>query len=230
MIKYLFAVLLSAVAHTFSFGQKTDVGNWFMYFGNQKINDKWSFWNEVQYRNFNVAGDLEQLLVRTAVGYNLSENNNIVHLGYAFIHSEPYIAGTNDKRNINENRIYQQFLTRQQFGRVFLSHRYRFEQRFFTDDFKMRGRYFLSLNLPLNHSTMAKNTVYLSAYNEIFLNLKSPVFDRNRLYGAIGYVINPYLRLEVGVMSQIFEKTNRPQGQIALFNNYPFSNSSNKKS
>ena len=130
MIKYLFAVLLSAIVHTFSFGQKTDVGNWFIYFGNQKINDKWSFWNEVQYRNFNVVGDLAQLLVRTAIGYNLSENNNIVHLGYAFIHSEPYIAGTNDKRNINENRIYQQFLTRQQFGRVFLSHRSRFEQRF----------------------------------------------------------------------------------------------------
>ena len=222
MLKYSITLVIYLCFNVLCFAQKTDAGNWFAYFGNQKINDKWHLWNEVQYRNFNFAGDLEQLLLRTAIGYNLTENNNAVQLGYAFIHSEPYIAGTTDKRKVNENRIYQQFLTRQQFGRLFLSHRYRFEQRFFTDDFKLRCRYFLSANIPLNNASMVKNTVYLSAYNEIFLSLKSPVFDRNRLYGGIGYVISPYLRLEMGIMNQIFEKTNRPQGQIILFNNYPF--------
>src|SRR5664279_2673511 len=70
--------------------QKSDVGSWFIYFGNQQINKKWNWWNEVQYRNYNFIGDLEQLVFRTGIGYNLTENNNNVLLGYAFIYSEPY--------------------------------------------------------------------------------------------------------------------------------------------
>ncbi|HRA72384.1 MAG TPA: DUF2490 domain-containing protein, partial [Flavobacterium sp.] len=130
--------------------QNTDTGNWFLYFGNQKINNRWNWHNEVQYRNYNFAGDLEQLLLRTGIGYNLSENNNNVLLGYAYVHSEPYIAGTDEKSNTNEHRIFQQFITKEKFGRVNIQHRYRFEQRFIEDDFKMRLRYFLSLNVPIN--------------------------------------------------------------------------------
>ena len=56
--------------------QKSNVGNWFVYLGNQKINNQWNWHNELQYRNFNFLGDLNQLLLRTGIGYNLTENNN----------------------------------------------------------------------------------------------------------------------------------------------------------
>ncbi len=69
---------------------------------------------------------------------------------------------------------------------------------------------------------MVKNTVYLSGYNEIFLNHQSPIFDRNRLYGALGYVFNKNLRIEAGFMAQTLEKTNRNQFQIVVLNNLPF--------
>jgi len=134
-----FCILLVLCITVNSNAQKSDVGNWFAYMGNQKINNKWNWHNEVQYRNFNFAGDLEQLMVRTGLGYNLSENNNNILLGYAYVHSEPYIAGTDAKTRTDEHRIFQQFITKQQFGRVSVSHRYRFEQRFLQDDFKMRG-------------------------------------------------------------------------------------------
>ena len=120
-----------------SYAQKTDVGNWFIYFGSQQLNKKWNWWNEVQYRNFNFAGDLEQLLLRTGIGYNLTENNNNLLLGYAFIYAEPYIANTNEKGSTQEHRLYQQFITRQKFGRVFIQHRYRLEERFLVD-FELR--------------------------------------------------------------------------------------------
>jgi hypothetical protein len=202
--------------------QKSEVGNWFIYFGNQKINDKWNWHNEIQYRNFNFAGDLEQLLVRTGIGYNLTEKNNNLLLGYGFILSEPYISGTNDKKKINEHRIYQQFLTKQTFGRVNISHRYRMEERFIEDNFKLRFRYFLSLNIPINKKEMTDNTVYFTAYNEIFLNVKSPVFDRNRLYGGLGFVINKNFKVEAAMMTQLLETKKRSQFQIVLFNNLPF--------
>lgn len=220
-INSLLLLLILASCPFFTNAQENSLGNWFIYFGNQKINKKWNWWNEIQYRNYNFAGDLEQLLIRTAIGYNLSENNNNIQLGYGFIRNEPYITGTNEKLEINEHRIYQQFITRQQFNRVSLQHRYRFEERFLNDDVRFRFRYFISLNIPVTKPLMETNAFYVSAYNEIFLNTESPVFDRNRLYGGIGYVLNKSFRFETGIMTQIRETSSRPQWQIILFNNLP---------
>lgn len=202
--------------------QKTDTGNWFLYFGNQKINNRWNWHNEVQYRNYNFAGDLEQLLLRTGIGYNLTENNNNVLLGYAYVHSEPYITGTDEKSSTNEHRIFQQFITKEKFGRVNIQHRYRFEQRFIEEDFKMRARYFLSLNVPINKKEMEKNAVYASAYNEIFINTEPNYFDRDRIYGGLGYCFNKNFKVEAGVMTQFLSNSSRTQFQIMFFNSLPF--------
>jgi hypothetical protein len=207
-----------------SFAQKSEAGNWFIYFGNQKINKQWNWHNEVQHRNYNFAGDLQQLLLRTGIGYNLAENNNNVLLGYAFINSQRYLPDSDDKAGTNEHRIYQHFITRQNFSRVFIQHRYRIEERFLPNDFQVRFRYFLSLNVPINNKTMTDKTFYASAYNEIFLNLDSPIFDRNRIYAGLGYVVNKNFRVETGFMAQSLEKTNRNQFQIIVFNNIPFAN------
>jgi long-subunit fatty acid transport protein len=200
------------------------MGNWFIYFGNQKINKKWNWHNEVQYRNYNFIGDLNQLLLRTGIGYNLTENNNNILLGYGFIHTERYLANAKDKIAVDEHRIYQQFITKQNFNRVFIQHRYRIEERFLPNDFQIRFRYFVSLNIPLNNKTMIKNTVYASAYNEIFLNGKATIFDRNRLYAGMGYVLNKNIKVELGFMAQTLEQTNRNQFQIIVFNNLPLKN------
>ncbi|WP_348797759.1 DUF2490 domain-containing protein [Flavobacterium adhaerens] len=219
-----FCVLLTLIVSFNSHAQDSEVGNWFLYFGNQKINSRWNWHNEVQYRNYNFAGDLEQLLLRTGIGYNLSENNNNILLGYAYINSEPYVPLTDDKLSVNEHRIFQQFITKQNFGRVNIQHRYRFEQRFIEEDFKMRLRYFLSLNVPINKKEMDKNAIYASAYNEIFINTEAEpnFFDRDRIYGGIGYCFNKSLKMEVGVMSQILNNSSRTQFQIMFFNSLPF--------
>ena len=202
--------------------QKTDIGNWFLYLGNQKINNRWNWHNEVQYRNYNFAGDLEQLLLRTGIGYDLSENNNNVLLGYVYVYSEPYVNGTDEKLNNNEHRIFQQFITKEKFGRVNIQHRYRFEQRFIEDDFKIRARYSVSLNVLINKKEMKKNAIYASANNEIFIKTKSSYFDRYRIYGGIGYCFNKNFKVEAGVMSQILQSSSRTQFQIMFFNNLPF--------
>ena len=220
MMKKLYVLIVFVTLSVSSFSQSSDTGNWFIYFGNQAINKKWSWWNEVQYRNYNVAGDLEQLLIRTGLAYNLTENNNQVLLGYGFIRSENYIS-PDDKVSTNENRLYQQFITRQQFGRFNLQHRYRIEERFLPNNFRVRFRYFLGLNVPLNKKTMTKNAWYLSAYNEVFLNAPKPVFDRNRVYGALGYVLNKNWRTEAGFMRQIREQNSRNQFQLVVFNSLP---------
>lgn len=200
--------------------QKSDLGNWLLYFGNKKINNKWNWHNEVQYRNYNIIGDLEQLLVRTGVGYNLSENNNNLLLGYGYIYSENYIADTEDKVRVNEHRIYQQFVTKHKITKLNVKHRFRLEERWVNTDFKFRFRYALGLSLPLNNKTIEAKTWYLAMYNEIFLNGAKNVFDRNRLYGGVGYRINPSVKIEVGYMNQFFIKSNRDQINIITSINF----------
>lgn len=202
--------------------QKSEIGNWFIYFGNQALTKKINWHNEIQHRNYNFAGDLQQLLLRTGVGYNLSENNNNLLLGYGYILSEQYQKNSDRKTESKEHRIFQQFITRQNFGRFYLQHRYRLEERFINDDISYRFRYFLALNIPINKKTLVEKTIYLSTYNEIFINGQSPVFDRNRLYGGLGYNINKNFKFELGYMSQMLENSQRNQFQIILFNNLSF--------
>ena len=203
-----------------SLGQDSNLGNWLIYIGNKKLDSKWNIHNEVQYRNYNAVGDLEQLLLRTGLGYNLTENNNNILIGYGYILSENYIGDSDDKVSINEHRIFQQFTTKQSLWKVKLSHRYRFEQRFVESDFKMRFRYFLGLNIPLQHKADGKNPLYISAYNEIFLNTEPSVFDRNRVYGGLGYKFSKNLKLELGYMNQFFENSGRDQINIIAFVNF----------
>ncbi|MBE4948292.1 DUF2490 domain-containing protein [Chryseobacterium culicis] len=216
--KLAFTIL--GLGSVLTFAQKNDLGAWYMYFGNNKISKKLNWHNEIQYRNFDALGDLEQLLIRTGIGYDLTENNNNVLLGYGFILSQPYVNG--EKKENIEHRIFQQYITKQRFGRFYLQHRYRLEERFLEDDFRMRFRYMLGLNIPITQKEMLPKTLYASVYNEIFLHFNSPVFDRNRVYGALGYVINKNMRIEAGYMNQIQENRNRGQIQIGFYNNIPF--------
>ncbi|NIF04638.1 DUF2490 domain-containing protein [Chryseobacterium sp. Tr-659] len=216
--KLAFTVL--GLGSILTFAQKSDLGAWYMYFGNNKISKKLNWHNEIQYRNFDAVGDLEQLLIRTGIGYDLTENNNNVLLGYGFILSQPYVNG--EKKENIEHRIFQQYITKQKFGRFNIQHRYRLEERFLEDDFRMRFRYMLGLNIPITKKEMLPKTLYASVYNEIFLHFDSPVFDRNRVYGALGYVINKNMRIEAGYMNQIQENRNRGQIQIGFYNNIPF--------
>jgi hypothetical protein len=68
-MRKIVAILLLTIstAHT----QKSDFGNWWIFFGNQKIKKNWNFHYEVQYRNYNFLGDMSQLLARTGFGYNI---------------------------------------------------------------------------------------------------------------------------------------------------------------
>ena len=202
-----------------SVAQSSDLGNWLIYIGNKKVNSKWNIHNEVQYRNYDAIGDLEQLLLRTGLGYNLSENNHNLLLGYGYILSQNYIADTQNKMDVNEHRIFQQFTSKQNVGSVSLSHRYRFEQRFVESDFKMRLRYFLAFKVPILKTETSPTKLYLSAYNEVFLNTESDVFDRNRVYGGLGYQLNKNVRIEAGYMSQLFENSSRDQFNLITFVN-----------
>ncbi|WP_299550719.1 DUF2490 domain-containing protein [Seonamhaeicola sp.] len=225
MIKQVWSVNLAALViglmlPILAQGQDSNFGNWLIYIGSKKLDQKWNLHHEVQYRNYDAAGDLEQLLLRTGLGYTFNEGKSNVLLGYGYILSENYVGDTDDKVSVNEHRIFQQFISKQSIGSVSLSHRYRFEQRFVESDYKMRFRYFLALRVPFKNKEKENCKFYLSAYNEIFLNTRSAVFDRNRLYGGLGYTLNKNIRIEAGYMNQFFETGGRDQFNLITFVNF----------
>jgi hypothetical protein len=203
-------------------GQSNNVGTWFVYFGNQKINDKWNIQSDFQYRDYRFLGQRNQLLARAGLGYNLKPQNHNFLLGYAYIANDSYDEFDFNTSTKIENRIYQQYLYKNKVGPNSLTHRFRLEERFFPNEFGLRARYFISVQKPLWSKNIAKGNTYLSAYNELFVDIKEPKFDRNRLYTGLGIGINESIRVETGYMIQAQKNITRGQLQLILINNLPF--------
>jgi hypothetical protein len=217
-------LLLIALAFTqnLATAQPSDFGNWIVYFGNQKINDKWNIQSDFQYRDYRFLGQRNQFLARAGLGYNLKPQNHNLLLGYAYIATDAYDEFDNNTSTKIEHRIYQQYLYKNKIGANSLTHRFRLEERFFPNEFGLRARYFISLQKPLGSKTIAKGNTYLSAYNELFVDINDPKFDRNRLYGGLGYGITESLRIETGYMIQAQKNITRGQLQLIIVNNLPF--------
>ena len=139
-----------------------------------------------------------------------------------------------DDATVNENRIYQEALFPGKIGKRFhLNHRFRYEQRFVeSQDFRTRLRYNFFLNVALNSTEMTAKTIYLALYNEIFINGERKIgvddngadrtvelFDRNRIYAAIGYILKNNLRIQFGIMQQTTDNWMKNQLQLSLHHN-----------
>lgn len=74
------------------------------------------------------------------------------------------------------------------------------------------------MNVPISSKEKGVSKYYLSAYNEIFLNTKISIFDRNRV--CFGYNVNKNVRVEAGYMNQFFETTSRDQFNTITFVNF----------
>lgn len=183
------------------FAQQDQTGNWLMYFGTNKIHDKWSIHSEVQYRNHEIAPNtVEQLLLRTGLNYHYS-SSCIITGGYAFVPSYVY-ESEQSAPETTEHRIFQQLILLNKAGRVKFEHRYRIEQRWVNGDYRNRLRYRLMAFIPLNKPVIEKGTFFLGLYDEIFMNTKNTFFDRNRLYGALGYQISKTTQVQLGYLYQ----------------------------
>lgn len=217
----------------FSKAQSTPVdenqlGGWYMYFWSLDLKEnRFGFQGDLQWRNWNIAGDLEQLLLRGGITYRPKETNIKFTLGYAHIISGEFGDGN---RTLSENRIYQEALLPQKVGgRTFILHRFRYEQRWVENqDFRTRVRYNIIINVPFNKKALTKGAVYYSFYNEIFINGQKDIgdgrmveyFDRNRFYNAIGYAISDKLRTQLGYMVQTDDRISKGQVQVSFHSSF----------
>lgn len=220
MTKRVIFIALTMLTFSLS-AQEEQVGNWLMYFGSNKVNDQFSIHTEVQYRNHTfVPNNIEQLLLRTGINYHFADNA-FATIGYGYIAGHVYESEQTHPES-EESRIWQQFILTNKIGRVKFEHRYRLEQRWVNRDYRNRFRYRLMVFVPLNKTTIEKGTVFLGFYDEVFINDKKTFFDRNRLYGAVGYQVNKTTSFQLGAMQQQVSNFNKLYFQAALIFNPDF--------
>ena len=208
--------------------ESSQTGAWYMYFfNNQFKNSQFGIQGDLQYRNWNTLGDLEQLLIRTGLTYTPKDINALFTFGVANITTGEF---GDSNETTGETRLYQEALIPQKLGkRVYLSHRFRYEQRFVENqDFRTRYRYNLFMNIPFNKEALTKDAIYAAFYNELFINGQTDIgdnravqlFDRNRTYMGIGYVLKPGQRFQLGWMNQKTVNWGKGQLQLSFHHNF----------
>ncbi|WP_299126868.1 DUF2490 domain-containing protein [uncultured Winogradskyella sp.] len=206
---------------------ESQTGAWYMYFYNHQFKDsQFGIQGDFQYRDWQGIGDMEQLLLRSGFTFTPKDTKLKFTLGYANITSG--LPGENDNTS-GENRIYQEALYPSKFGRFHLTHRFRYEQRFVENqDFRTRYRYNLFLNIPINKKDLGPKAIYAALYNELFINGQNEIgdgqsvelFDRNRTYLGLGYVLNNTIRFQLGWMNQKTVNWGKGQLQLSMHHNF----------
>lgn len=221
-------LFLFLVLKGFSQVNENQLGAWYMYFYSHKFsNSNWGIQGDLQHRNWDLIGDKEQLLFRSGITFTPKNAGILFALGFANITTSEF---GDSKASFSENRIYQEALLPQKIAnRILLTHRFRYEQRFVEhQDFRTRFRYNLFINIPFNSRDLSPKTVYGAFYNELFINGEKEIgdnksvelFDRNRTYFGIGYVLNTSIRFQLGLMKQTSDSFSKNQLQLSMHHNF----------
>jgi hypothetical protein len=178
---------------------------------------KWGGFVEAQARMDGVFHDYFYNELKGGLSYDLDKNFTAMLAAGRYATSD-HRAPEDGPLNV-EKRLWLQLVHSQYLDRIKIEHRYRAEQRWFShrgdsSTTSNRIRYRLYAFLPLNARKIMAKTVFLAVYDEIFINPKGPVFERNRLYGGVGYQFNNHLTMQVGWVNQAnYNLPVRTQGQ-----------------
>lgn len=198
---------------------------WYAYFGDHKIAGRWGLHFDGQWRRADLGLKWQQLLIRPAVNYRISERVSL-SFGYGFIETHPY-GEFPANATFPEHRIYQQAIIRQNPKAARIQHRLRLEQRFVrypindppSWTYQNRFRYMFRSDFPLTKRPDGTAEWYVPVWDEIFLgippNIGARSYDQNRLFAGVGRSFGDF-KIELGYMNQLVGQRN---GRIFEFNN-----------
>ena len=190
------------------------------------ISTKWAIHQEIQWRRNDYLNKPQQTLLRGGLtrdfGSGLSGTT-----GYGYICTSAY--GTlPSKSAFAEHRIWQQLQQKNTHSKFEFTTRLRLEQRWVDSPaaikinnvqfqpnefiYSHRARFMEKVNIALysKEAAFKDHCLYLSLMDEYFAsfgtNVTTNIFDQNRAFIGIGYVIPRIGRLEVGYLSQTINK------------------------
>jgi len=189
---------------------------WSPMFMTAKLPNSFLAYLEVQPRfaDLDENGHIDQLLLRPAIGYQLTENLSIWQ-GYAWVGNFNQKHTPPQSPFFDENRIYQQILYTKKFDSFKITSRTRLEERWIehVDGTAVRFRTGLrgTYTLP-----MAPEWA-LVASDEVFVHLNTvgargpqAGFDQNRAFVGINRTFSKYLNVDVGYQNQLLNSRSIP--------------------
>lgn len=198
-----FLVLVTSIFAVSNFtvqAQENDLNGWGVITSSIETGEKTFIWLEAQPRFTTDISRLGQLLLRTGVGYKVSDKTSVV-LGYSYIFTDPVGPASS-----NEHRIWQQ-LSFNLFGDgkgATLNGRSRLEQRIFegSGDVGVRFRQQLNLSVPLHNKLKA---VF---YTEPFITFNTTNIGQRdglnvwRNYAGLSFPISKNISFSPGYLNQ----------------------------
>ncbi len=200
------ALIIFCCIRVAAFAQNDKLGSWNIANLNYHINSKFAFYGELQARSQLFINDFYYHEIKGGLNYYFPQKNSLF---FGFGNYETYTFPGTFKKPVtaNEYRIWEQFVLNNNINRIKIEHRYRIEQRWVNGNYFNRFRYRLNPIVPLNHEKVEPNTIFISAFDEVFFTNKAPYFIRNRIFGGAGYEFTKLFTLQVGFIRQFDYRT-----------------------
>lgn len=209
---------------SFKLFAQSQFSGWLASFNTFKTGKKTSIHADVQWRSSDELKHTQTLLLRSGLNVHLTKQL-IITGGYAFIHNRRVIS--NVSGYAPEHRIWEQLLYNHKLKSIFVSHRFRLEQRFISKStvqnnelkndgsvYANRFRYFIRNVLPFQQEKTFSKGMFAALQNEVFVNIGNTAnvngkfFDQNRFYLAIGYRLHSSFDIETGYLNQYISGRN----------------------
>lgn len=188
------------------------LGSWYTYGSNHRLSERFGITPYGELRFYEASSNYNLVFASLSGSYHLDSKSS-VGLGYAYLDIDTVFEFDN-MPNIHEHRIFEQYVYKQNVGKVRLQHRGRLEQRFldFNDrnELQNRFRYRLSLKYDLN------KTFFVLVSDEPFVNFQNQVFHENRFYSGIGINVLKNSQIQIGYLSQHIRKNRLNRIQIGI--------------
>lgn len=179
-----------------------ELGTWNILNGKYSFNEHWSIGGEAQLRSLGFYRRYHYYELKGGVNYKVSPQLFLAIFGGTY---QTYAdkGGNFDTPKVNdEERLWFQATLHNDWRRLQIEHRYRWENRWTIRGFRLRFRYRLQFLLPINRANLQPNTLYAVVSDELFLTNRATYFERNRFFVGMGYQFNSHITIQTGWLNQ----------------------------
>jgi hypothetical protein len=190
---------------------------WFGYYSNVKLSQRWAVNSDFQGRTTDWYNEWSQVLVRSGLAYKFNDKFALT-VGFAdFLYFEK-----GNKATRNEYRPWQELAVSDHYNAWKITHRFRYEQRFFqhivNDELSggytsnHRFRYKLDFQRTIWKKENSETSLALQFSNELMINAGKSIvynyFDQNRTAASLLFTANKNFTLQLQYMNIIQQLSN----------------------
>lgn len=178
-----------------------------------RIDERWTFQMDTQFRFDGASGTLLDVQVRPGIEYILSPNWGV---GAGYVQYQRYLAGQTTSRG-----AFQDILYRAHVDTLPVAGRWRWEELFYDNGtYLVRTRLLAGLRIPL------KDTPWELAFSdEVFFNVgnngpnRRQGWAQNRIYAGFGRSLTPWSKASLGYELDTYNPTGSMPGGVRNIHN-----------